>query len=284
MTMDDRITESKTIAIGVTALHTAAQFGDMNAIKDYLDSGGDINTFDTQKHTALYVAVENRQWAVVEFLLTNNADPFYPGIYGDTFLHHALRTIDSPERLAMCWQHLSIPQQQELLHTINARGHYPLHEIAVRGRVEFIVWFTSVSSEIDWNITTCHPSPGYTPLQFAAAARHISMIEQLLRQGADPFMLAEHITQCHLTERVHWLNRLKRIAENRQARSPLIALFLKFLGLQNTIDPKQGYLGCLKQPPPHATAIAPIVLAISEAYLHAKDYLSAMRYAAAAFY
>jgi ankyrin repeat protein len=301
--MDERTTE---ITVSVFELHTAAQAGDINAIKDYLDAGGDIEVLDTEKHIALYVAVEYRQWAVVEFLLANNANSFYPGTSGDTFLHHILRRTDCVEHLSDCWQHLTIPQQEELLQTANTYGYYPLHEIAARGCVEFIAWFITASSNaysIDWNILTCGSLPGFTPLQLAAMKKHMPMIKQLLRQGADPFVLTEHITQCNSSERIYWLSCLQSIAEDPQAHCPLLTLFLEFMRLRFTSDTspsplpqeaksprlpagdlvvntslleklQHGYLQCLKQLSPHATAIAPVVLAISEALTSAQTIIS----------
>ncbi len=57
-----------------TALMLAAQKGNIDLIKLYIDHGADINLYDNYGDTALSLAERNNHYNVIEFLKTKNAN------------------------------------------------------------------------------------------------------------------------------------------------------------------------------------------------------------------
>ena len=69
---------------GWTALHFAAQEGDVEITKLLIDSGADISAIDSNGNTPLWVATINSHYGteVLEALLSNRADPKQKNIHG----------------------------------------------------------------------------------------------------------------------------------------------------------------------------------------------------------
>lgn len=59
--------------VGKTLLHFAAQFGDIPFAKMILEAGVDINKKTIRNNTPIYLAIENKHYEMVEFLLENGA-------------------------------------------------------------------------------------------------------------------------------------------------------------------------------------------------------------------
>lgn len=72
-----------------TPLHLAAYFGDHTRTAFLLAQGADIEAVATNNHTALHVATQCDQQAVMNVLLAHHANPNARDTSGFTPLHHA---------------------------------------------------------------------------------------------------------------------------------------------------------------------------------------------------
>ena len=63
--------------------------GNLDAVKEFLKRGSNINTINSTAETLLCFAVANNQTEIAEYLLENGADPDFPSNYGTPIVHAA---------------------------------------------------------------------------------------------------------------------------------------------------------------------------------------------------
>lgn len=72
----------------LTPLIIASQKGHFEMVKALVEAGADVNAGDVAGETAIYHAMVNQKYDIVEYLLRHNADPAVIGMYGTSFLDH----------------------------------------------------------------------------------------------------------------------------------------------------------------------------------------------------
>lgn len=82
-----------------TALHFAAETGQLELVSTILAAGGRVDDVDYSGHTAIFKAVQGGSLEVLRLLLEYNADPNVRDIWGDTPLHLAAKI--GVEKLAL---------------------------------------------------------------------------------------------------------------------------------------------------------------------------------------
>ena len=76
---------------GVTGLMYSARFGNVDAVRLFLDAGANANKHDNEfSATPLIYAAQNGQREIVKLLLDSGANPLTPTSSGLTFLHAAV--------------------------------------------------------------------------------------------------------------------------------------------------------------------------------------------------
>jgi len=71
------------------SLHRSAQFGNIEAVKQHLDAGGDVNAKNRLGNTALHFAAWEGRKEIVELLIAKGADVNAKNRLGNTALHYA---------------------------------------------------------------------------------------------------------------------------------------------------------------------------------------------------
>ncbi|HYO08958.1 MAG TPA: ankyrin repeat domain-containing protein [Tepidisphaeraceae bacterium] len=165
---------------GLTSMHFAAQQGDVAALQNLINLGGDVNARVQSQHgapavandTPLHLAARDGRLAAAQLLLSRGADVNARNDRGDTPLHMAV----------------AYPQMAEVLIRSGADvdaadrvGRTPMHWAARDARAT-----TTVQLLLD---SAARPQPvdrdGQTPLHEAARAAHAQAVVALVRGGAD---------------------------------------------------------------------------------------------------
>lgn len=146
-------------------LHVAVEKNDMNALKELLDSGYDVNTPDENGYTPLHVAVHVDNVPMVSFLLQYGADVTRRAKNGFQPIYYATGTGDSVL--------LSI-----LLNSSSNTDANSICRLAFLGESEQLLAAFS-------NGQMPTSSLGWSPLHWGAAGGHRTSLEILVSHGLD---------------------------------------------------------------------------------------------------
>lgn len=78
----------------IQALHIATRLGNTNQIIDLLDQGINIDSLDSLQQTPLYVAITERNYMMVKFLIDHGANPAEHAPDGGTIFQYVNRVGD----------------------------------------------------------------------------------------------------------------------------------------------------------------------------------------------
>lgn len=160
---------------GFGTLSEAARSGDVEEVRQALESGFDIDARTLDGQSALMISVQAGHAEVVRFLLARRADPQLRTQHGATALHCA------------AWQ---TGEQSDVVDLLVAAGaerdavdnddDTPLHLAASQGKVQLVKRLIAAGARRD-------PvnSSGYTPLLAATARGYATVVRELLLAGAD---------------------------------------------------------------------------------------------------
>jgi len=130
----------------------AAESGNVNAIKDLLEKGADVNAIDEWGNTALSEAARAGHIAVVKLLIDKGAD---------------VNAKDDKRGWIFNY-------------TFDRRGMTALMWAAERGHTEVVKFLIEKGADVN-----ARNSGGWTALSFAARAGHIEVVKLLIKKGAD---------------------------------------------------------------------------------------------------
>lgn len=175
---------------GETALHLAAEKGDLAAIKHLLKNKHvDVNAQDRHGETALHRAAKNGRLDVVLALLANEkADPGLKNLKGETALHLAVKK-KHPEIARKLLEDNRIDPNQK-----NDYGETPLHlavsKSRISGNLELLfkdddaVSALLANEKVDTEIKN---NDGETALHLAVKEKHPELVQKLLEdKRVDP--------------------------------------------------------------------------------------------------
>jgi ankyrin repeat protein len=188
-------------AIQGAEIHEAAELGDLEKVKAYLEKDPkQINATDSKGRTVLGRAARSGKKELVEFLLDKGAteDVFAAAIVGQTdkiaaFLKQDPKLInarDSGGKTALHWAALyGQTKVMELLlankadvNSLDEDGFTPLHWAATFNQSDAVK--VLLANKADMNIKV--EKFGWTPLRLAVIHGHMASAEALLNGGADP--------------------------------------------------------------------------------------------------
>ncbi|KAK7368468.1 hypothetical protein VNO80_10494 [Phaseolus coccineus] len=178
---------------GSTVLHAAAARGQVEVVRNLIESYDIVNSTDTQGNTALHLASYRGYLPVVEILI--GASPSLTTLannYGDTFLHMAVVGFRSPGFCRLD-KHIELMKQlttekivsmKDIINVRNNEGRTALHVAVMHNiKCDVVELLMSVSS-IDLNI---RDADGVTPLDHlrrrSSSASSDILIKQLISAG-----------------------------------------------------------------------------------------------------
>lgn len=174
-------TSSEFIGEHYDSIHKAAEYGDVEAVKWYLENGVSINSKDPDYGGApLHWAASFGHTEVVKLLIQEGADLTLKDSNGATPLHIAA---DSGQ-LQVC--SILVEENENTLYEADNNGAMPIHMAAVSGHMPIIQYF--LEQGMDINARDKGNGQG-TPLHWAASNGQTSTISQLLQNGADPTII-----------------------------------------------------------------------------------------------
>jgi len=151
-------------------IHQAAMQGNLEAVKQYLAAGKDVNAKDGFGRTLLHWTADRGHQEIVEFLIANNADVNTQDMSGNT-----------PLSLARNWS------RNEIVEILGKHGGKILiWEAIEEGNLEAVK--QHFNSGIDVNVKISkegRSSQSWHPLNWAAANGQIEIVEFLLSRGAE---------------------------------------------------------------------------------------------------
>ena len=159
-----------------SALHCAAEAGQIEALLELLRNGLDVDTRDRRGRTALHCAIDHGHTAAMRTLLARGADinaKFSQGEQGYTALRHAIVLEQPPDvakLLLISGANTEIRDQH---------GVTPLHDAAALSLDEIVLLLLDFGANI--HARTVH---GNTALHVAAVRNHVSVVHILLERGA----------------------------------------------------------------------------------------------------
>ena len=123
------------------ALLKAAEKGRLEAVKQALDAGADVNCSDTKGRTAVALAVQANSVACTHEILTRGADPNIPD-----------KNKEFPIHIAACFQvtdvlRILVDSGSVNLESQNKDGNTALHKAAYAGCVDCVMYLTSKGAD-----------------------------------------------------------------------------------------------------------------------------------------
>lgn len=161
-----------TFTKGMTGLHEAAKRGHIEAARELLDAGADVNARTSQtKMTPLYLSAFFGKTDAVKLLLAGGANPDLPNINGATPLYVAAQGGHNDIVGIL----LAAQANPDVMH----KGWAPLHIAAYKNQAEAI---RQIAAHVDIDLINAN---GDTALYLAARHGHVDALHALLAGGAD---------------------------------------------------------------------------------------------------
>lgn len=161
-------------------LKSAAEIGDLEAVKYYLQNGVDVNARTAAGHFPLGGAIIHGHYGVVRFLIQHGADVNLQSVYGWTPLYLAACT-GKPGiaaellRSGACLESRTIPGYN------SPHSWTPLLAACANNFVETVQILLSAGAKTD-----AKDGQGCTALHLAAAHGHLKIVRLLLEVGDNP--------------------------------------------------------------------------------------------------
>jgi uncharacterized protein len=150
----------------------AAKFDDVSQVKSLVASGISPNTFDPVGNTMLIVAINDKSYKVIDFLIANKStDIDLPNKNGETPL--MIAAIDGELGVVK-----TLVLQKKA--NVNPVGWTPLHYASTRGNLE-IAQFLIANGAVVNALSPSHT----TPLMMAVQSGNEVLVKLLLDNGAD---------------------------------------------------------------------------------------------------
>lgn len=162
-----------------SALHIAAETGNPAIVESLLDSGADVHLTTDYLETPLHgVRLFVKDIDVITLLIEAGADINASTVFGSTPLHSA-SMLGSGDIVSL------LIEKGATADVANKRGLTPLHHAAQRGHEGVVdLLLQSPTAELD-----ARTRNGDTALHLAAKKGHASIVDLLLKAGANPLAL-----------------------------------------------------------------------------------------------
>ena len=220
-----------TVIGGMTALHFATREGHMDAVRELIAGGADLNLVSAGERTApMTEAIINAHIDIAKYLLDHGADPQLANIDGLTALY---ATID------MRWRHNTwYPQptiEEERTNYLDFMTALLDHGANANARVARKLWFRKFRYGDDW----VEPN-GATAFWRAAQANDVAAMRLLASRGADPAIATEaHVTPLMVAAGIGFEYQGTNITPD--ARIAAVKYLVEELGAEVNAKDSKGY-------------------------------------------
>jgi ankyrin repeat protein len=151
----------------------AAKQGDVDAVKQFIVAGEDVNAKDKDGGTPLDLAIADNKTETAKLLRKHG------GKYGS--IHTAANDGDTEAVKEFLATGVDVNAKDNLGSTsLHARGRTPLHRAASGGHKEVVELLIAEGADLE-----AKDADGFTPLQYAAADGRKKIAELLIAKGAD---------------------------------------------------------------------------------------------------
>lgn len=158
--------------VGYSALHAAAEKGNLATVKQLLAAGASVSGVDSHGETPLHKAANAGALQVAELLIQKGASVRAKDVDGRTPLHLAAKKSAAVSQLLV--------KKGADVGATDVFGMTPLHIAAANDCVESARYLLSCGARVNALSKT-----GFTPLHAAATSTHYAVIPLLLQAGAD---------------------------------------------------------------------------------------------------
>nr|XP_024215301.1 receptor-interacting serine/threonine-protein kinase 4-like isoform X2 [Halyomorpha halys] len=155
----------------VTAVHLAAEEGNLDVLQLLLDNGADLNEATTSKKKAIHFAAERGHDLCLSWLLLHGADIESKDISWQTPLHKAAAGGHIETVRVLLGNSANLDAEDRL-------GRLPLHHAAKNGKMDTALVLLDCGSDVN-----SKDRKGHTPLFFAKEASHQDVVELLKVRG-----------------------------------------------------------------------------------------------------
>ena len=169
---------------GKTALHEAAQHGQLKAIKLLLDAGCRVDSLKRSDWSPLMLATSKDNLDVIRYLIeVGNANINLRNKDGWTPFHIAARKGN-----AAITSYFMSKFGSDIAHTESKTKRTPLHTAALHGHIDIIKLIVSKDNNDNASVlVNCKDSCGTTPLMDAVRSMSLTACKLLIEIGADCF-------------------------------------------------------------------------------------------------
>jgi ankyrin repeat protein len=161
-------------ADGMTALHWAAYFDDLETVKALTNANANVKVTNRYGVTPLSLACQNGSAPLVELLLERGGDPNTKLHGGETVLMTAARTGKAGPVAALL-------KRGADANATERRGQTALMWAAAEGHTEVVELLIKAGADIHATL----PDSGFTPFFFAAREGRTDVVRALLKAGVD---------------------------------------------------------------------------------------------------
>ncbi|KAL3865615.1 hypothetical protein ACJMK2_042987 [Sinanodonta woodiana] len=168
---------------GVTPLHFALMFGNVEIAKKLIEKGCDINLSSGRlDKTPLHISSEMGSKTIAEILIEKGADPMAKDRKGHSPMHYASMNGEKDIVVMLMEQNADQSEARSLKHRRKKemKGLTPIHYAARRGRVDVLK--SLIQSGVNADLPDMY---GRSPLYLAARFGHEDVVNALLNENID---------------------------------------------------------------------------------------------------
>jgi len=179
----------------ISSIHAAAQLGDLEKVKAFLEEGMDVNAKDENGQTSFHIAVSNNHKDIAELLIKQGADVNAKDKYNYTPLYYAMFNIDKDMVRLLVNNGADVNITPE-------KDYTPIYYAVWMENLDIVKLLVDKGAKFDVKVLI----DDMTALHYAALQGSIDMVELFISKGVDTSSL-------HMAAFMGNLDRVKELIE-----------------------------------------------------------------------